>query len=164
MIQITAENQTLLEKQYRAALTGVIVQFGLTVLLMAAAWIVPMRSGKEISASTFTTVWSLILFVALGAFLLRRILFKWEKLKNIAVLKGVGGVLAALRNYAYFLGLLGLLTAIAGFVLTYLIGDPWQMTRAGLVAAVVFAAGFPRKTIWQKIVANLEKSDNTFLA
>lgn len=154
MNEISPEIRSELEKRYRIASYVVIAQIVVTLVLIAAAWIIAQGSENDITSSSLFTLWITILFIALGSFLLRRTLFSWTRLNNIAILKGIPGLLQTLQINAILLGSLGEIIAVIGFLVTTLSGNKWEMFRAGAVAMIVFLANFPRKSVWKKIVAN----------
>lgn len=156
MKEIPPEIRVELEKRYRTASFVVIAQIIVTIILIAAAWFVAQSSENDITSNSIFTLWITILFIAMGAFLLRRTLFNWERLNNIAILKGIPGLLQALQANAILLGSLGTVIAVIGFLVATLSGNKWEMFRAGAVAMIVFLANFPRKAVWEKIVANVK--------
>jgi hypothetical protein len=105
---------------------------------------------------TLMPLWVGVLFVAVGAFLLRRRLYNWERLKDAAILKGISGLLQILQKNAVLLGAMAELVTILGVVIAFLSGNRWEILRAGAVSLVVFAIIFPRKSVWTKIVSGLE--------
>ncbi len=157
MTEISAENRTELEKRYRAAVFVIIFQIFTVVALIAAAWFVAQSFDNSITNQSVMTLWAAVLFIAVGAFVLRRLLFSWERLKNTTLLKGIEGLLQSLQIKTIFLGVMAEIVAILGFLITTLSGNKWEMFRAGIVSLVVFLAVFPRKSAWEKIVVNLEK-------
>jgi hypothetical protein len=89
--------------------------------------------------------------------LLRRVLFNWEKLRNINLTKGVKGLIATLQTYTILLGTLTEIIAIVGFLISVMTGNKFEMFRAGAIALVVFLMIFPRKKVWETIVSGLNK-------
>lgn len=154
MNELSPEIQIELEKRYRTAAFVFIAQIATTLILIVVAWFLAQTSDNDATSQSLFTLWLVILFLAIGTFILRRALFNWGRLTNIAVLKGIPGLIQTLQTNAILLGSLGELIAIIGFLLTILSGDKWEMFRAGAVALIVFLANFPRKTTWRKIVAN----------
>jgi hypothetical protein len=98
-----------------------------------------------------------VLFIAVGTFILRRMFFNWDRLKNIALLKGVTGLLGSLQRNSIILGFFALIAAIVGFLISSFSGSSADMFRAGVISLVVFLINFPRKKVWKTIVSNLEK-------
>jgi len=157
MEEISPENLAELEKRYRTAAFVVSAQIALTLGLMAAAWFVTPTSQISISQQSLMTLWVAVIFAAIGTFVLRRMFFRWDRLKDITLLKGVSGLLATLQTNAIVLGALAEAVAIIGFVITFLTGDKFEMLRAGIVALIVFLINFPRQSVWKKILEGMEK-------
>lgn len=157
MAEISSANRNELEKRYRTTTIVIAFQIFTVIALIVAAWFAAQSSNNSVSDQTLTTLWIAVLFIAVGAFLARRILFGWERLKNIVLLKGVKGLIQTLQKNAIILGAIGELVALTGFLIALLSGNKWEMFRAGAIALVVFLANFPRKSVWEKIVSNLEK-------
>ena len=157
MAEISAENRTELEKRYRTAAFVVIAQILTTLGLIVVAFFVAQTSESSATSQSILALWIIVLFIAVGAFVLRRILFSWERLKNTALVKGVPGLLQTLQTNSILLSSLGEIIAIIGFLVATLGGNKWDMFRVGTIALIVFLANFPRKSNWKKIVANLEK-------
>ena len=157
MTEISPENRSELEKRYRTTTIVIAFQIFTVVVLIVAAWFAAQSSNNSVSAETITTLWAAVLFIAVGAFLARRMLFSWERLRNSALLKGVSGAIQTLQFNSILIGVIGETVAIVGFLIALLSGNKWEMFRAGAIALVVFLANFPRKSVWTKIVANLEK-------
>lgn len=157
MEEVSPENLAGLERRYRITAFIVLAQIFLTIVLIVAAYFAAPLSGKSISQNSLTTLWVAIIFIAIGAFVLRRMFFRWDRLKDIALLKGISGLLATLQTNAIILGALAEAIAVAGFVIAVLGGEAFEMLRAGIVALIAFIINFPRKSVWEKIVAGMEK-------
>lgn len=156
-MSISPENRNELEKRYRTTVFVYAFQILTVIVLIAAAWFVAQTSENSITDQSLTTLWVAVLFIAVGAFVMRRLLFSWERLKNTALLKGTKGLIQKLQINSILLGVIGEIVAVFGFLIAVLSGNKWEMFRAGAIALVVFLANFPRKSTWEKIVANLEK-------
>jgi Ca2+/Na+ antiporter len=156
MMANSAETQTELEKRYRITALIVSGQIVLTVIFIAAALMFAPTSETVTSSNNLTYLWVGALFVAVGAFVLRRMLFRWDRLKDIFLLKGVSGLLGSLQKNAILLGAMAEAIAIIGLLIVFLSGNRYEMLRAGAIALVVFVINFPRKSVWKKIAANLE--------
>lgn len=157
MTEISPENRSELEKRYRTTVAVIVFQIFTVIALIIAAWFIAQTSENSITNQSMTTLWVAVLFIAIGAFVFRRLLFSWERLKNTALLKGTKGLIQKLQINSIILGVIGEIVAIFGFLIAVLSGNKWEMFRAGAIALVVFLANFPRKSTWEKIVANLEK-------
>jgi len=157
MEEISPENFAELEGRYRVTAIIVSAQILLTIVLIAAAWFFAADYEVSVSPQTLTTLWIAIIFVAIGAFVLRRMFFRWDRLKDVTLLKGVSGLLATLQFTAIILGCLAGTMAIIGFAIAVLSGEKLEMLRAGIASLIVFLINFPRKSVWGKIVAGMEK-------
>jgi len=157
MSEISSENLTELEKRYRTTFFIVLFQIFVVLLLVAASWSGIFRFNSNLINQDFTTLWVAVLFIAIGTFILRRMFFSWERLKNISLLKGVSGLLKTLQRNSVILGFFALVVAIVGFLISSFSGNTSDMFRAAVIALVVFLINFPRKKVWKTIVSNLEK-------
>ena len=156
MNEISSENLAEFEKRYRATVFSVIVQIFLTIVLIAAALFIVSKIEISDPAPNLSTLWVAVAFIAIGSFVLRRLFFNWERLKNITLLKGFSGLLKSLQTNTIILGVIAELVAIIGFLIAIFSGNSFDMLRAGAVALVIFLINFPRKSVWKKIAANLE--------
>ena len=151
-----SSNAQLLEKRYRTSAIAVSVQILIMLALTVIAWLVITYSSNDISEQANMALWATILLVAAGSFVLRRMLFSWERLKSVALLKGIPGLLDNLQANTILLGALGEVVAIMGFLVAVLSGNKFEMLRAGAISLIVFLMNFPRKSVWQKILAGAE--------
>jgi hypothetical protein len=157
MSEIKGENLTELERRYRTTVLIVLAQIFAVLFLVLASWRFVSKIETNLSERDFTTLWAAVLFIAVGSFIMRRMFFSWERLKNIAILKGVSGLLGTLQRNSIILGVFAVLVGGFGFLISMLSGNSSDMLRAGVIALVVFLINFPRKKVWRTIVANLEK-------
>lgn len=157
MEEISPENSAALESRYRTARIIISAQIALTMILIVSVWFFVPPANYQTSPQTLTTLRVLILFLAVGAFVLRRTFFRWERLKDITRLKGIAGLLKTLQKTAVILAFQAMLLAGIGCLITVLTGETFEMLRAGIVALIVFLINFPRRTVWKKIVAGMEK-------
>ncbi|MGI9054961.1 MAG: hypothetical protein ACR2F2_04075 [Pyrinomonadaceae bacterium] len=158
MTEISPENRSELEKYYRSTVIVFVFQIFTVIALIIAAWFVAQTSENSITNQSLMTLWVAVLFIAVGAFVIRRLIFSWERLKNTALLKGIKGLIQTLQINSIILGVIAEIVAIMGFLIATLSGNKWEMFRAGTISLVVFIANFPRKSVWKKIVANLENN------
>lgn len=155
MEQISAENQKELNSRYKTTAIIVGVQILSTILLIVVAWFLSARDNS-ITQEAASALWMMVLFIAVGTFVLRRFLFSWERLKSTALLKGIQKLISSLQTNTIILCAFAEIIAIIGFLVATLNGNKFEMFRAGAVALIVFLINFPRKSVWEKIVANLE--------
>lgn len=157
MNEITAENHAEVEKRYRLTAIIVLTQITTTIILIVVGWFYAASSENAVSPDSLLALWIAVVFIAVGTFFLRRMLNRWDRLKTIALTKGVSGVLVTLQTNSLILGALAEIIAVIGFLIAVLGGIKFDVFRAGVVALLVFLINFPRKPVWKKIVLNLEK-------
>lgn len=133
------------------------VQIIFSLALIPAAWFLAINTENAVTQRSLTALWIAVLFIALATFVIRRMLFRWERLKHIYLLKGMSGLLSALQTNALILGAMAEVIAIMGFLIAALGGVKWDMFRAGVVALVVFLINFPRRSVWEKVAGSMEK-------
>ena len=149
-------NAQLLEKRYRTSVIAVSAQILIMLVLTVIAWFVITYSNNDISERARMALWGTILLIAAGSFVLRRMLFSWERLKSVALLKGIPALVDGLQANTILLGALGEVVAIMGFLVAVLSGNKFEMLRAGAISLIVFLMNFPRRSVWQKILAGAE--------
>jgi len=146
-----------LEKRYRTTAFIYTAQIATAVVLTIVGYFIAGRTENPIAANSLMPLWVLILFLAVGTFLFRRILYKWERLKDLTLLKGADGLFKALQMNSIVLGSFAEAIAVIGFLIAELGGARADLVRAGIVALIVFLINFPRISLWRKIAASLEK-------
>jgi hypothetical protein len=150
------EGQIDIERRYRITASLVSGMALFSILLAVAAWFLAGLMAGRVDPSSLSAIWVLVLFIAAAAFVLRRVLFRWERLRDVKLLKGNGGVLTTLQANALILAALAETIALAGFIASLLGGEWFDMVRAGAVSLIVFAVVFPRRSMWIKIFNALE--------
>jgi hypothetical protein len=154
---ISPENSVALNNRYRTTAIIVSSQIAFTVILTVVVWLLAPPAVNSLSQQTLNTLWAAVIFLAVGAFVMRRVFFRWARLKDITLLNGVAGLLGTLQMNAIILALFATLLPIVGAVITILSGSPFEIIRAEIVALIVFLINFPRKAVWAKIVSAMEK-------
>ena len=157
MEEISPENLVALESRYRATAIIVSAQIVFTIILTIAVWLLAPTAATPISQQTLTTLWAAIIFLAVGAFVLRRMFFRWERLKDITTLRGISGLLKTLQNNAIILAVFATLLTIVGCAITFLSGETFEAIRAEIVALIEFVINFPRKSVWEKVVEKMQE-------
>ena len=114
MTEISPENRSELEKRYRTTVFVIVFQIFTVIALIIAAWFVAQTSENSITNQSLTTLWVAVLFIAVGAFVIRRLIFSWERLKNTALLKGITGLIQTLQINSIILGVIAEIVAIHG--------------------------------------------------
>ncbi len=108
-------------------------------------------------------LWIAILVFGLGAFVVRRTKFAAMRLKDVAAVKGVSGLLKTLQDTTIQVASIGGAIALMGFVITILKGDWTDMLRAGGVAAIVLVYCYPFRSAWERVVTQLAREDSSGL-
>jgi hypothetical protein len=104
-------------------------------------------------------LWIAVLVSGLGAFVIRRTRFAAMRLKDIAALRGLSGLLKTLQGTTIQIACIGGAIALMGFVITILTGDWTNMLRAAGVSAIVLIYCFPFRSAWQRAVIQLGPED-----
>lgn len=151
-----SEPENLLDKRYKTTAVIYFAQIFSSVALIFAAFFF-VDSGRAADSNTLMPFWAAIVFAAIAAFVLRRVLTRFERFQNAKLLKGFAGVFSLLQTNSIVLGALAEAIAAAGLIAAFLSGNKYDAARAGAVAFIVFAMNLPRKSVWQKIAASLEK-------
>ena len=148
-----------LKSRYRATLFIIAAQIIVILALTVIVWFDVFEIEAAASAATVTALWVVIIFIAVGSLVVRRVFFNWEKLTETALLKGISGLLSKLQSNAVFLSALAVVVAVLGFIISSFGGDKFQMLRAAAIALIICWINFPRRRVWEKIVGNLENLD-----
>jgi len=145
--------QTNNELDRRHKSTGLIIraQILIAVVLTAVAWFITADNASNAVPSIVGILWIVILVIAIGAFLLRRVLFAPAVLRDTAVIKGVKGLFQSLQTKTILLAAMGEIIAVLGFVVSQLSGDKYDMLRAAGIALIIFFISFPSKSAWQRV-------------
>ena len=154
---ISPENLAELEKRHRAVIFIIAAQVLLAIILIVASLFIASGAENTVAPETLRTLWIVIVFIAVGTFALRRMFYRWDRLRDITLLKGISGLLRTLQSNAIILAVLAETIVVVGFVIAFLSGEKFDTLRAGIVALILLAINYPRKTVWSKIVANLQE-------
>jgi acylphosphatase len=151
--------QNELMRRHRTATLVVIGFLILDLALLAIAFFASNSIFRPGDPSIVMGLWITILVFGLGAFVLRRTKFAAMRLKDIAALKGVSGLLKTLQDTTIQIASIGGAVALMGFVITIRTGDWTNMLRAGGVAAIVLIYCYPFRSGWERVVMQLGSTD-----
>lgn len=157
MEEVSTENLVEIEKKYRTTATIIFAQILTMLVLVIAIYFLAPESQNPISQQSLTILWAAIIFVALAAFILRRMFFRWDRLRDVVLLKGVKGLVRTLQVNAIILSAFAEAVALIGLAIAVLSGVKSEVFRAALVSLILFLINFPRKLVWQKIVVSLQE-------
>jgi len=153
------EVQTELERRHRKASTLVLAFVVLDLVLVVIAYFAADRLYRPGAPSTIMGLWIAVLVFGLGAFVLRRTRFAAMRLKDIAALRGISGLLKTLQDTTIQIAFIGGAIALMGFIITILTGEWKDMLRAGGVSAIVLIYSYPFRSSWQRTVRTLAPED-----
>ena len=77
------------------------------------------------------------------------------RLKDIAALKGMSGLLRTLEDTTIQIAFIGGAIAIMGFAWAMLTHDWTNMLRAAGVSAIVLIYGYPFRSAWERVARQL---------
>jgi len=159
MTQKSASIQNELMRRHKTATLIVVGFLILDIALLAIAFFAADRVFRPGDPSIIMGLWIALLVFGLGAFVIRRTKFTAMRLKDIAALKGLSGLLKTLQDTTIQIACLGGAIALMGFVITILTGDWTNMLRAGGVSAIVLVYCYPFRSAWQRVVLQLGPDD-----
>jgi peptidoglycan/LPS O-acetylase OafA/YrhL len=153
----TESIQAELARRHRTAamVTGALL--GLTIALCAIAFVYSESLHRPGDPSLAMALWIAIFIFGLGSFVLRRTRFQSARLQDIAGLRGLSGLLAALQSTTIQVALIGGAIALMGFLVMIMTGNRYDMLRAGGVAAIVLLYVYPQRSAWQRLVRAIEQ-------
>ena len=154
----TSENiQSELIRRHRMAAMVLGAMLGLTIALMGIAYFKAESLWRGGDPSLAMGLWIMILIFGLGSFVLRRARFQSMRLKDIAALRGLSGLLATLQGTTVQIAFIGGAIALMGFIVTIITGHYGDMLRAGGVAIIVLLSAFPQRSAWQRLLKVAEQ-------
>ena len=127
----------------------------LDLALLVLAYFAAEKLFRPNDPSLIMGLWIAILVFGLGAFVLRRTRFAAMRLKDIAALKGMSGLLKSLHDTTIQIAFIGGAIALMGFIVTILTGDWMSMLRAAGVSAIVLVYGYPFRSAWERVARQL---------
>jgi hypothetical protein len=144
-----------LSRRHRTATVFVVGFLVLDLVLLVLAYFAAEKLFRPNDPSLIMGLWIAILVFGLGAFVLRRTRFATMRLKDIAALKGMSGLLKSLHDTTIQIAFIGGAIALMGFIVTILTGDWTSMLRAAGVSAIVLIYGYPFRSAWERVARQL---------
>lgn len=151
--------QNELVRRHRISTLVVTVFLILDIVLLAIAFFASDRIFRPGDPGIVMGLWIAILVFGLGAFVVRRTKLAAMRLKDLAAVRGVSGLLKTLQDTTIQVASIGGAIALMGFMITILRGDWTDMLRAGGVAAIVLIYCYPFRSAWQRAVAQLAREE-----
>jgi hypothetical protein len=149
-----------LARRYRTAAMVVGALLGLTIALVIIGLVSSESLHRPGDPSLAMALWIAILIFGLGSFVLRRTRFQTARLRDIAALRGMSGLLATLQGTTIQVAFIGGAIALMGFMVMIMTGNKYDMLRAGGVAAIVLLYAYPQRPAWQRLVQAIEQSND----
>jgi len=150
--QLSNNYQGELMRRHKTASLTVRVLLALTIALSLAAFVGRNHFRQQDNPTLDAAVRVTILIFGLGSVVLRRTRFSAMRLKDIAALRGISGLLVTLEKTTLQVALLGAAASVFGFIATLMTGNDFYAYGAGLVGLVVLLYCYPTRTSWQKAV------------
>jgi hypothetical protein len=135
----------------RAVVQGLIT-FSLLLVVLAFAGVRFSLPQSLLDPNLYRALWIVVLFLGLGAVVLRRVRLNAARLQDIAGLFGQTALVASLVRTTLFVALLGATAAVLGYVAYLLSRDPSDMLKAGVVAVAVLLYAYPRLAAWRRVL------------
>jgi len=155
MTETSAGLQSELLRRHRTATIFVLAFLALDAGLLVLAYFGAERIFRPVDPSIVMGLWIAILVFGLGAFVLRRTRFAAMRLKDIAALRGISGLLKTLQDTTIQIAFIAGAIALMGFLATIFTADWTSMLRAGGVSAIVLLYCYPFRSAWQRTVRQL---------
>ena len=144
-----------LSRRHRTATMFVAAFLVLDLLLLGIAYLGAERLYRPRDPSVRGGLWIAILVFGLGAFVLRRTKFAAMRLKDIAALRGVSGLLKTLQDTTVQIACIGGAIGLMGFMQVILSGDWTYTLRAIGVSIIVLIYGYPFRGAWERVARQL---------
>lgn len=149
--------QDELVRRHRSASTFIAGLLILNLVLLGISYVAAERIQISEHSSIVLALWTAILVLGLGAFVLRRLRFSATRLKDVAAVQGTAGLLNTLHQTTTLVASMGGAVALIGFAVSILTADWTNMLRAAGVSAIVLAYSYPFRGAWQRAVASLSQ-------
>lgn len=159
MAEISENIQLELARRHRTAAMVVGALLGLTIALIVIGFVSSESLHRPGDPSLAMALWIAILIFGLGSFVLRRTRFQTMRLRDIAALRGISGLLASLQGTTIQVAFIGGAIALMGFMVMIMTGNKYDMLRAGGVAIIVLLYAYPQRPAWQRLVRSIEQSE-----
>jgi len=145
-----------LDRRHRAASLIVIGGAALTLVLMGAVMSGAVAGTLSPNPTVTGSLLIVVVFLGVGAVVLRRTRMNPMRLSDIAGLRGPSGLLRSLEKTTLYVALIGYAVALFGFVGSMLTPQPADsrslMLRLGVIALAVLLYAYPRRSVWHRLV------------
>ena len=151
---MTQIDERELERGHRAARAVVqgLITLSLLLVVLAFAGVRFRPPQSWLDPNLYRAIWIVVLFMGLGAVVLRRVRLNAVRLQDIAGAFGQSALVASLVKTTLFVAALGGLAAVLGYAAYLLSADPFDALKAGVVAVAVLLYCYPRRAAWRRVV------------
>ena len=154
------EVQAELNRRHKAAATTIVGLIVATILLSVVAYLSRPYLYEQDNPPLLMAIKLIVLVLGLGSVIWRRTKLASMRLFDIVGLAGSTGLLKTLEKTTLQMGLFGAAIALLGFIATLSMGSEVYTYWSGIIALVVFAFSYPRKSFWQKVLAWFSDPEN----
>ena len=155
MPEVNTDDSAELVRRHRTASRFIVGFLILDIVFLATAYLAADRLFRPRDPSLVMALWIAIVVFGLGALVLRRTKFAAMRLKDIAALKGMSGLLKTLQDTTIQVACIGGAIGLMGFMLVIMSGD-WTFTlRAVGVSIIVLIYGYPFRSAWERAARQL---------
>lgn len=152
MAQTVESTQDELTRRHRAAVIVVAAAASSTLLLMLLAVTGVFASTPHRNPAVEGALRIAIVFFGLGAVALRRTKFSPMRLRDIASVRGMSGLLETLQKTTIYVAILGDAIALMGFIISLMTGNGMDMVWLGVIALAVLLYAYPRRAAWERVM------------
>jgi FtsH-binding integral membrane protein len=151
---MTQIDERELERGHRKARSFVHGLITLSLLLVALAFAGVRFNPPQswLDPNLYRAIWIVVLFLGLGAVVLRRVRSNAARLQDVAGVFGQSALVASLVKTTLFVAALGGLAALLGYAAYLLSGDPSDALKAGVVGVAVLLYCYPRRAAWRRVL------------
>lgn len=154
-----AKNEELI-RRHRIAAATVVTMLVITLALVAIVFFAGDRLPPLNSQASAMTLWIVILLFGMGAFVFRRNRFSAMRLKDIAAIKGISGLLKSLQSTTMMVAFIAGVVTILGVIITMMTRSKYDMLRAGGVSTIILLYCYPFRGAWERVVHGIERMGN----
>ncbi|MCA1630367.1 MAG: hypothetical protein LC774_08530 [Acidobacteria bacterium] len=151
---MTQLDEKELERGHRTARAFVqgLITLSLVLVLLAFAGVRFSPPQSWLDPNLYRTIWIAVLFLGLGAVVLRRVRSNATRLQDIAGAFGQPALVRSLVKTTLFVAALGAAAALLGYAAYLLSDDPFDALKAGVVAVALLLYCYPRRAAWRRVL------------
>jgi hypothetical protein len=145
-----------LDRRHRAA--SLVVYGGVALTLVLTALALSGVATGLLEPNPPATAWLIIVvvFLGVGAIVVRRTRTNRMRLSAIAGVHGPSGLLRSLEKTSLYVALIGYAVALLAFIGSILEPMPSESRRfvliLGAIALIIFYSAYPRRAAWRRLV------------